>query len=165
MFQKKAWCDEYIIKELVNTGRSNPFTNPTRSKKNFDCLCLPSTANRLCKDTSGKENDIPCNVQPGCTSRVQVVDVTVNKPFKDEVRLLSEDHLDKHSELHVEGNLSASQRRNLITKWVGQIWKKIRKLSVALDSPENAQMSTDSFPNYEMPQKFLEKEFRLVDAE
>ena len=66
-----------------------------------------------------------CNVPPGCTSRVQVVDVTVNKPFKDEVRRLFEGHLEKHLELYVEGKFSASQRSTLITKWVGQAWKKI----------------------------------------
>ena len=50
-----------------------------------------------------------CNVPPGCTSHVQVVDVAVDKPFKDEVRRLFEDYLNKHLELNVEGKLSASQ--------------------------------------------------------
>ena len=61
------------------------------------------------------------NLPPGCTSRVQVVNVTVNKPFKDEVCRLFEDHLDKHLELYVEGKLSDSQQRILITKWVSQV--------------------------------------------
>ena len=48
-----------------------------------------------------------CNVPPGFTLRVQVVDVTVNKPFKYEVRRLFENHLDKYYlELYVQGKLS-----------------------------------------------------------
>ena len=32
-FQEKAWCDEIIMKEWINTEWSNPFTNPIRSKR------------------------------------------------------------------------------------------------------------------------------------
>ena len=80
--------------------------------------------------------------------------VPVNKPFTDEVRRLFEDHPGKHLELYVEGKLLSSQRRILMTKWVGQAWKKISErkesivrsfkkcgLSVALDGSENTQMS------------------------
>ena len=38
---------------------------------------------------------------------------------------LFEDHLEEHLELYVEGKLSASQQGILMTKWVGQSWKKI----------------------------------------
>ena len=74
------------------------------------------------------------------------------------VRRLFEDHLDEHLELHVEGKLSASQRRILMTKWVSQAWKKISGmkesirrsfkicgLSVALDGSENVQLSMMTF--------------------
>ena len=35
-------------------------------------------------------------------------------------------------------------------------------LSVALDGFENAQVSTDGIPNYEMPQRFAEEVFTLL---
>ena len=35
--------------------------------------------------------------------------------------------------------------------------------SVALDGSENAQVSIDSIPNYEMPQQFVEEELKLLD--
>ena len=73
-----------------------------------------------------------CNVPPGCTSRVQVVDVLVNILFKDEVCRLLEDQLDKHLESYPEGKLSTSQRRILMTKWVGQEWKKISKIKESI---------------------------------
>ena len=75
----------------------------------------------------------------------------------------------------MEGNLSASQRRILMTKWVCQAWKKIIRmkesikrsikkcgLSVALHGSKNAQVSIDDIPNYGMPQRFVEEEFKLL---
>ena len=63
------------------------------------------------------------NVPPGCTLCVQVVDVTVNKQFKPFKPFgLFEGHQDKHLELYVEGKLSASQQRILMTKLVDQAW-------------------------------------------
>ena len=36
-------------------------------------------------------------------------------------------------------------------------------LSIALDGSKNAQVSSDDIPNYEMPQRFVEEEFNLLD--
>ena len=36
-------------------------------------------------------------------------------------------------------------------------------MSVALDGSENAQVSIDGIPNYKMPQRFVEEEFKLLD--
>ena len=55
------------------------------------------------------------NVPTGCTSRVQVVDVLINKPFKDEVHSLFEDHLDKNLDQYVDGKINGSQRRVVMT--------------------------------------------------
>ena len=114
-----------------------------------------------------KKNTILCNVPPGCTSRVQVVDVMVNKPFKDEVRRLFENHLDSNLERYVEGKMSASERRVLMTKWVGEAWSKVGKmkdsiirsfkkcgLSVALDGSEDDQVNIEGIPNYQIPKAF-----------
>ena len=35
--------------------------------------------------------------------------------------------------------------------------------SVALDGSENAQVSIDSIPKYEMPQQFVEEKLKLLD--
>ena len=115
------------------------------------------------------------HVPPGCTSRVQVVYVTVNKPFKDEVHRLFEDHLDKHLDLYVEGKLSASQQRILMTKWGGQAWKKIIGMKESIirsfkkcgfsGGSGYALVSIDGIPNYETSQRFLEEEFKLLDED
>ena len=54
------------------------------------------------------------NVPPGCTSRVQVVDVLKIR------RSLFEDNLDKNHDQYVDGKINASQRRILMIKWVGE---------------------------------------------
>ena len=64
------------------------------------------------------------NFPSQCTTRMYIscpsVDVLINKPFKDEVRSLFEDHLDKNLDQYVDGKINAAQRRVLITKWVGE---------------------------------------------
>ena len=45
------------------------------------------------------------SVPPGCTSRVQVVNILIKKPFKDKVRSLFKDHLDKNIDQCVEGKI------------------------------------------------------------
>ena len=70
------------------------------------------------------------SVPPDCTSRVQFVDVLINKPFKDEVRSLFEDHLDKNHDQYVNSKINASQQRVLMTKWVGEAWSKNGKMKI-----------------------------------
>ena len=119
------------------------------------------------------------HVPPACTSRVQVVDVLINKPFKDEVRSLLEDHVGKIFDQYVGGKINASQRRVLMTKWVGEAWSKVGKmkdsiicsfkkcgLSVALDGSENNEVNMEGFPEYQIPSAFvLANEYVLDDDE
>ena len=72
-----------------------------------------------------KKNTVLVNVQPGCTSRVQPLDVVVNKSFKNLVREQSEKHLDENLNEYAEGKLTASKRRILTTKWVATAWEKV----------------------------------------
>ena len=91
-------------------------------------------------------------------SRVQVVDVLINKTFKDDLRSLFEDHLDKNLHRYVDGKINASQRRALMTDWVGEAWLQNGKMkdsiihsfkkcgsSVALDGSENDEVNIRRF--------------------
>ena len=111
------------------------------------------------KELLKKHKTFLVNVPLGCTSRVQVVYVLINNPFKDEVRSLFEDHLDKNFDQNVDAKINASQRRVLMTKWVGEVWSKVGKkkdsiihfskkcsLSVALDGSENDEVNIDGLP-------------------
>ena len=66
-------------------------------------------------------------VPPGCTSRVQPLDVAFNKPFKDIIRQLFEQHIDENLVNYIEGKINASQRRVLIITWVGIARSEISK--------------------------------------
>ena len=60
------------------------------------------------------------NVPRGCTSLVQPVDVSFSEPFKGYVRAMSERHLNENLQKYRDGKISASERRVLMTKWVGE---------------------------------------------
>ena len=53
---------------------------------------------------------------PGCTSWVQTLGVSFNKPFKDVVRQQFEKHLEENLQQYTEGKISAPERRLLVTK-------------------------------------------------
>ena len=125
MYQGKAWCHQEIMKEWISTEWANPFKNPIG--QNSDGKILIADVHRAQQSDSVEELLLKkhktslVNVPPGCISRVQVVDLLINKPFKDEVRSLFEDHLDKKLDQYLDCKINASQRRVLTTKWVGGV--------------------------------------------
>ena len=99
MFQEKAWCDEEIMKEWISTEWENPFKNPIGQNSNGK---IPIADVHRAQQTNSvkkllkKHKTSLVGVSPGCTSHVQVVDILINRPFKDEIRSLFESHLDKN---------------------------------------------------------------------
>ena len=102
-----------------------------------------------------EETDL-INVPPGCTSRVQPLDVAFNKPFKDIIRRLFEQHINENLVNYTTGKITASQRRVFITKWVGTAWSEMSKkedmisrsfkkcgITRALDVSENADLNAE----------------------
>ena len=63
-----------------------------------------------------KEKTDLINIPPGCTSRLQPLDVAFNKPFKGIIRRLLEQQIDENPVNYTEWKITASQRRVLITK-------------------------------------------------
>ena len=114
------------------------------------------------------------NIPRGATSRVQLLDVVVNKPFKNYVRELFEKHIAENLESYVERTLSVAKRRILTTKWVADAWENVQKpldmtkhyflkcgLSNKLDGTENDQIKIRGIEDYTMPS--AEREFTLLD--
>jgi len=120
-----------------------------------------------------KKDTILINVPPGTTSRIQPLDVCINKPFKCYIREQFEQHLQENMILYVESKLTASDRRVLITKWVGNAWSRIKTslkdtivrsflkcgISNKLDKSEDHLVSICGLEGYEMPEP--EREFHL----
>ena len=65
------------------------------------------------------------NVPPGCTSRVQPLDVSIKKPFKLAIREQFEKHLSENLHLYTENKLPIPERRVLTKKWVAEGWEKV----------------------------------------
>ena len=177
MYQEKASCDQEIMREWISTEGANPFKNPI--SQNSDGKFLIADVHRAQQTDSVKEllkkhKTSLVNIPPGCTSRVQVVDVLINKPFKDEVRSLLEYHLDKNFDQHVEVRQMQASRESLW--WVGEACSKVGKmkdsiisyfkkcgLPVALDGSENDEVNIEGLPEYQMPSAFVEDNEHVLD--
>ena len=117
------------------------------------------------------------NIPGGTTSRIQVLDVVINKPFKNNVREQFEEHMDQNLDLYVEGKLSVSERRILTTKWVANAWQHIKEqkvmikdgflkcgLSNNLDGSEDKFFNINGIEGYVFPSTNV-PEFELVDSD
>ena len=58
-------------------------------------------------------------VPSGATSFVQPLDIVFNASFKDAIDRLATAHLQENLDAYVKGQINASERRVLFTKWVG----------------------------------------------
>ena len=97
----------------------------------------------------------------GCTSLVQPLDVSFNKPFKAAVEHLATQHMRDNLNAYVRNEISASVRRILFTKWVGQAWEEVssdeemvvrsfRKVGIALpiDGSEDSAIHIKGLEGY-----------------
>ena len=104
-FQKKASCDDQLMKEWTHDECSNIFTNPPTSGSTGNILV--AVVHRVQQTDPDKrllqsKNTILVNV-PGCTSRVQALDVVIKKPFKNPIKEIFQRHLDEKLDYYVCG--------------------------------------------------------------
>ena len=113
MFQPKAWCDENLMKVWVEGEWGNMFTNPPRA--NLSGKILVADVHRAqqtdeVRQLLQRKKTLLINIPPGCTSRVQPLDVSVNKPFKDAVRTQFEAHPRKDTSVRAKGSTEVCER-------------------------------------------------------
>ncbi len=97
----------------------------------------------------------------GCTSLVQPLDVSFNKPFKVAVERLSTKHMQDNLDAYQNGNINASARRVLFTKWVGEAWEEISRnkemvirsfkktgIAIAADRSEDNEINIEGLTGY-----------------
>ena len=179
MFQINAWCDEPIMKSWITEMWGSVFLNPPTPFSSGKILYAdvhPAQQTDGVKIMLQRVKTSIVNVPKGTTSRVQPLDVAINKPFKNFVRREFEEHIDKNLELYTNGKISASERRVLTTKWVADAWQSIKGetdlikrsflkcgISNALDGSENHCVNIKGIEGYTIPDP--EEEYELLEDE
>ena len=79
-------------------------------------------------------------------------------PFKAAVEKLALQHMKENLDTYIRGEINASARRILFTKWVGQSWEEVSTdrdlvfkkcgISVAVDGTEDGQIHIEGLDNY-----------------
>lgn len=160
-FQPNAWCDENVmgfwIRQCWKPVCSGPMhlVMDVHKAQKTDAI----------QDLLAKDCNTHCSYVPGgCTSLVQPVDVSFNKPFKAAIEKLSQQHLHDNLDMYVRGGFSASARRILFTQWIGQAWEELSSkkemiirsfekcgLSVAVDGSEDDKINIEGIDEYSIP--------------
>jgi hypothetical protein len=100
----------------------------------------------------------------GTTGFVQVCDTVVNKSLKARIEDLTDQYIDKNEREWVEGKYTVSQRRVLLTKWVGQAWDDMHTedsdmirqafvqvgLGLPVDGSRDSEIKIKDFPGVEV---------------
>lgn len=156
-FQENAWCDEPTMDMWVRqlwkpacSGNMLLILDVHKAQKTDAIL-----------DLLDRSNTTPVYIPPGTTSLIQPLDVTFNKPFKSEVEKLANEHMQQNLEAYVRGDINASERSVLFTKWVGEAWERqstkkeivIRSfkkcgIAVAIDGSEDSEIHIEGIDDY-----------------
>lgn len=166
MFKEKAWCEVAIMKEWVVSEWANVFINPHSASSTGKILVADVHAAQQTDAVKTALHNYKtglANVLPGCTSRIQPLNVCTKKPFKEAVKRQHEAHMSA-LQLYTEGKLTTSDRRVLLTKWVGKAWQEVNqskdtiigsfkkcRISLDLSGSEDDDINIEEIPYYKMP--------------
>ena len=156
-FQEKAWCNESCMKHWVrNHWKNNVSGKMMLLLDHYKAQKTPSVLTLL-KDE--------CNTITVLfsTSLVQPLDVVFNGPFKWAIDELATAHLEENINDYLHGNFTASERRILLTKWIGQAWEQVSSnkdmvirgfkkcgVSVAIDGSEDNELHIKDLKDYDI---------------
>ena len=164
-FNEKAYANESTtlewLKQQYRYASETPFELRPRLLV-IDVYSAQKTPAVL--QTMADLNTIPSMIPGGCTGYIQPLDVAFNKPLKDRIRELAEQHYDDHAEQWDRGKYTVGERRIMLTKWVGQAWRdlhithaeSIRQtfrqigLSLAIDGSEGDQIKIRDLPGIQV---------------
>nr|XP_002740528.1 PREDICTED: pogo transposable element with ZNF domain-like [Saccoglossus kowalevskii] len=130
--QKKGWCDTELMK-IWHRRIWLPYTKGRQSLIIFDSFrghLKDSVTNQL------QSNQTYRAVIPGgCTSKLQPLDVLINKPFKEYLRKEWCEFIDSQLKLIGPGERPKTSSKQDIVNWVSRAWDKLQ------DRPDMVKLS------------------------
>jgi hypothetical protein len=130
MFNPKAWSNTYLMVEWI-CHHYTPSTNYLFFQRNSTqrpprFLSLDVFSGQKTQEVIDSFKSIKCTtsfIPSGTTSFLQVCDTTINHALKSRIEELADVYIDQNEREWVEGKYSISDRRVLLTTWVGQTWE------------------------------------------
>jgi hypothetical protein len=128
-FNKTAWADSTNLKDWVKKQykTASPYLTSENEPRflSLDAFA-PQMTNSL-REEFKKLNCTTSYIPGGCTGFVQVLDVALNKELKALVAQQASNHADKFHDKYERGDFTVSDRRVLLTFWVGEAWIQLHE--------------------------------------
>jgi hypothetical protein len=129
MFNPKAWSNSDLmlewIKHIYAPSSEYRYFPRYSTKRPPRFLSLDVFAGQKTKEVIAGFKALNCTtsfIPGGTTGFVQVCDTVINRSLKARIEELADQYIDKNEREWVEGKYTVSQRRVLLTRWVGQAW-------------------------------------------
>ncbi len=121
-FQEKAWVDEKEMKWWLHHVYKPATQDSPRQQ-----LLVADAHRAQCTEAIKKQVKDQCNTQlacipGGCTPLVQPCDTSLFGAIKFHIERIQNQHMMENLDAYVSGEMTASMRRVLITKWIGEAW-------------------------------------------
>ena len=122
-----GWFNRFCYRKNVSFWRK---THKSKTTRWYSCLYWKLPRQSIKKIRRGSYN--LCDLANIAQTPLPFVlednkNYAINKPFKDRVHQAFEEHLHKNLQLYTEGKLTASDKRVLIMKLVGDAWSVIKE--------------------------------------
>jgi hypothetical protein len=167
MFNPKAWSNTDLMVEWIRhhyiPSTNYPFFQRNSTQRPPRFLSLDVFSGQKTQEVTDSFKSIKCTtsfIPSGTTGFIQVCDTTVNHALKSRIEELADIYIDQNEREWVEGKYSISDRRVLLTKWVGQAWQDMHQedsdmirgafekvgLGLPIDGSQDHKISIKDFP-------------------
>jgi hypothetical protein len=116
--QENGWCDQMSMDDWIQN-----FCNDTNAPNQLKILLLDNFSVHCTQETRSKLAE--CNtylelLPPNFTSKLQPLDVGINKPFKDRLKRL---YVEDASKIATGDNFQVT--RQMISHWIAKAWMEV----------------------------------------
>ncbi len=163
-FQEKAWVDEAEMKWWIR----HVYTPGVKQSPRQQLLVGDSHRAQITdsvKEQLKTKSDTQLGIIPGgCTDLVQPLDRCIFAAVKFHIERIQNQHMMENLDAYLNGSLSASKRRVLITKWVGEAWSIVTRnkaliqrsfvkcgIALPVDGSGDHMMNIDKLADYTFP--------------